>query len=309
MHTPVMLLELVDNIFTDRDGIYIDCTGGGGSHSFELLSRLSDKGSLIILDKDLDAVDRLQDRFKDYKNVRIIHSSFRDILEVVEREKITGTVSGIIADFGTSAYQLKDAERGFSFRLEGDIDMRMDRTQEFKASDIVDSYDEHEIFKIIIKYGEEKFARSIARNIVKYREGKRLDTTLELSEVIATSIPKKFHKYGISPATKTFQAFRIYVNKELEDIEILLSSVSGILKVTGRFGAISFHSLEDRLVKKSFIEHAKNCTCPPLLPMCICNRVPEYRIVTRKAIVPSAIEVTANPLSRSAKLRVAEKIN
>ncbi len=309
MHTPVMLLELVDGVFTDPDGIYIDCTGGGGSHSFELSKRLSDKGSLIILDKDLDAVDRLRDRFKDCKNVKIIHSSFADILQIVEEDNILGNVTGIIADFGTSSYQLKDSERGFSFRLEGDIDMRMDRTQEFRASDVVNSYDEHEIFKIIIKYGEEKFARSIARNIVKYREGKRLDTTLELSQIIANSIPKKFHKYGISPSTKTFQALRIYVNRELEDIETLLSSVSSILKISGRFGAISFHSLEDRIVKKSFIEYAKNCTCPPLLPMCICNRVPEFKILTRKAVVPSILEVTVNPLSRSAKLRVAEKIN
>jgi len=308
MHIPVMLHELVDGIYTDSDGIYIDCTGGGGSHSFELLKRLSPKARLIILDRDLDAIERLEDRFKEYQNVKVIHSSFSKVIELLDDEMLDRSVSGIFADFGTSSYQLRESGRGFSFRLSGDIDMRMDQSTTLTAGDIVNNFDEKDISSIIYKYGEEQFARNIAKHIVAYREKKPFENTLELAETVAISIPKKLHKHGIHPATKTFQALRIYTNNELEEIELLLESIGKILVTGGRFAAISFHSLEDRLVKQYLTKYSKSCICPPTFPLCTCNKVSEFKLITKKALTPTQMEIDTNPLSRSAKLRVAEKI-
>lgn len=308
MHIPVMLNELVDGIYTDSDGVYIDCTGGGGSHSFELLKRLSPKGRIIILDRDLDAIKRLEDRFKEYSNVRVIHASFSKVEALLDDDKVSRFITAVFADFGTSAYQLRESHRGFSFRLSGDIDMRMDQSMILTANEVVNKFDERDISNIIYRYGEERFARNIAKHIVAYRGNKLFETTLELAATVAAAIPKKLHKQGIHPATKTFQALRIYINNELDEIEVLLNSIGRILSAGGRFAAISFHSLEDRLVKQRLIEYSKSCVCPTTFPLCVCNKVSEFKIITKKALTPTPEEITNNPLSRSAKLRIAEKI-
>lgn len=307
MHISVLYHELIESLNVSANGIYVDCTGGGGGHASLLLEKLSNQGRLIILDRDIDAVKRLNDKFAVDSRVSVVHSNFADIDKALESCNIA-KVDGIYADFGVSSFQLQEAERGFSFRKDGPLDMRMDTTCGEPVSEVVNSYSESNLSTIIYKYGEERFSRQIAAAVVKRRAVKPFTTTLDFAEVVKSAIPKKFHKKGINPATKTFQAFRIFVNAELDAVESLMSKISSLLKPNGRFAAISFHSLEDRIVKEWLHHYAAPCTCPDSFPVCVCGKEPEMKIITKKPIVPTEKEVHDNPLSRSAKLRVAERI-
>ena len=307
MHISVLYYELIDNLNVSADGIFVDCTGGGGGHASLLLERLGENGRLIILDRDIDAVARLKDKFAEDKRVVVVHSNFADTDTALLSRNIE-KVDGIYADFGVSSFQLQEAGRGFSFRKDGPLDMRMDTTCGEPVSEIINTYSESNLSTIIFKYGEERFSRQIASSIVKRRAVKPFTTTVDFAEVIKGAIPKKFHKKGINPATKTFQAFRIFVNGELDAVEVLMSKVSSLLKPNGRFAAISFHSLEDRIVKEWLNHYAAPCICPDSFPVCVCGKEPEMKVITKKPIVPSEKEVAQNPLSRSAKLRVAERI-
>ena len=307
MHISVLYHELIESLNVSANGIYVDCTGGGGGHASLLLEKLSNQGRLIILDRDTDAVKRLNDKFAEDSRVSVVHSNFADIDKALESCNIA-KVDGIYADFGVSSFQLQEAERGFSFRKDGPLDMRMDTTCGEPVSEVVNSYSESNLSTIIYKYGEERFSRQIAAAVVKRRAVKPFTTTLDFAEVVKSAIPKKFHKKGINPATKTFQAFRIFVNAELDAVESLMSKISSLLKPNGRFAAISFHSLEDRIVKEWLYHYAAPCTCPDSFPVCVCGKKPEMKIITKKPIVPTEKEVHDNPLSRSAKLRVAERI-
>ncbi len=307
MHTPVLLEELVNLMNIKPDGIYIDCTGGGGGHAFAVSKKLSEKGRLIVLDRDIEAVDRLKEKFKDDAQVFVCHYNFADI-DLAMKENSIDEVDGIYADFGVSSFQLREGGRGFSFRSDGPIDMRMDRSLEMTAAEVVNTYTIDSLYSIICRYGEEKFAKKIATEISKRRTIKKFTTTSELAEVVKNAIPKKFHKKGIHPATQTFLGLRIFVNKELEAIEKLMSKIVSLIKKKGRFGAISFHSLEDRIVKDYLNNYAKDCVCPPNLPVCVCGKKAEFKIITKKPIIPTEKEREINPLSRSAKLRIAERL-
>ncbi len=307
MHISVLFNELIDYLNVIPDGTYVDCTGGGGGHARLLLHKLSDNGRLIILDRDLEAVSRLKEIFAEDKRVIIIHSNFADIDKALLSQGIK-QVEGIYADFGVSSFQLQSAERGFSFRKDGPIDMRMDTSSGEPVSEVVNTYSESNLATIIYKYGEERFSRNIAKAIVQRRTIKPFTNTLDLAEVVKGAVPKKIHKKGINPATKTFQALRIFVNGELDAVESLMSKIADIIKPKGRFVAISFHSLEDRIVKEWLNQYALSCTCPAEFPVCVCDKKEEFKIITRKPVVPSEKEILENPLSRSAKLRAAERI-
>ncbi len=307
MHISVLYHELIDSLNVLPEGIYVDCTGGGGGHAGLLLEKLSNNGRLILLDRDIEAVERLKEKFLSDKRVIILHSNFADIDKALNSIGIK-IVDGVYADFGVSSFQLQNSERGFSFRKDGPIDMRMDTTCGEPVSAVVNTYSESNLATIIFKYGEERFSRKIAKAIVTRRAFKPFTNTLDLAEVIKGAVPKQFHKKGINPATKTFQAFRIFVNGELEAVESLMSKIADIIKPKGRFAAISFHSLEDRIVKEWLNQYALSCVCPPEFPVCVCDKKAEFKIINRKPIVPSEKEVVENPLSRSAKLRVAERI-
>lgn len=307
MHVSVLYHELINNLNIKEDGIYVDCTGGGGGHASLALEKISDKGKLIVLDRDIEAIERLKEKFLNDNRVEVIHGNFQELDYILKALGIH-KVDGIYADFGVSSFQLQSAERGFSFRLDGPLDMRMDVTKGDPISVTINTDTEDNISTIIRKYGEEKFYRNIARAIVQRRVVKPFETTGDLAEVVKNAIPKKFHKKGINPATQTFQAFRIYANGELNAIDMLLSKIDEMLNKGGRFAAISFHSLEDRIVKEALYNYANPCTCPPDLPVCVCNKVAKFKIITKKPIVPTEEEIKRNPLSRSAKLRVGERL-
>lgn len=307
MHTPVLLNELVDMLDIKPDGVYVDCTGGGGGHAFAVSEKLSSEGRLIILDRDPDATQRLKEKFKGDNRVSLYQCNFANV-DLVLNDYGIEKVDGIYADFGVSSFQLREGDRGFSFRKDGPIDMRMDNTKGISAGDVVNTYTADNLSSIIYRFGEEKFAKKIALEITKRRAIKKFTSTYDLAEEIKNAVPKKFHKKGIHPATQTFQALRIFVNSELEAIEELMSKISFLLKQGGRFAGISFHSLEDRIVKDFLNNYSKSCVCPPNLPVCVCNKEAEFKIITKKPIVPSDKEVEVNPLSRSAKLRIAERL-
>lgn len=306
MHIPVLQNELIKYLDPKKGGIYVDCTGGGGGHAELVLNFIKDDGKLIILDRDEDAVKRLREKFTQ-KNVIVVHENFANIDKVLENLNILA-VDGLYADFGTSSFQLNDPLRGFSFLRNGPLDMRMDKNIELDAYTVVNTFPEETIANIIRKYGEEPFAKRIAKEIVKKRVISKINTTKELSDIISNAVPKKFHKPGTHPATKTFQAIRIFINKELEAIESLLKKLEDIIKKDGRVVFISFHSLEDRLVKDMLNFYAKDCICDPKSPVCTCKKVKSFEILTKKPVTVSESELKANKLSRSAKLRAARKI-
>lgn len=307
MHVPVLLKELTDYIVTDLSGFYIDCTGGGGGHAASVLSRLNEDGRMLVLDRDPQAVARLKERFSEDGKVTVVRGNFADLPRIAAEAGIEGA-SGIYADFGVSSFQLLEGGRGFSFRKDGPLDMRMDNEEGEPVSSAVNNFTPESLANIIWKFGEERFAKRIAFEIAKRRAIKSFETTADLAETVKNAVPKKFHKKGIHPATQTFQALRIFVNGELEAIDKLLWEVFPLIKKGGRFAAISFHSLEDRLVKDSFNKFAAKCICPPEIPLCVCGTVPVCRILTRKPVTAGETEVVHNPLSRSAKMRVAERI-
>lgn len=311
-HIPVLLKETIDGLNVDKDKIYVDATLGGGGHSEEILKKLSNgKGFLIGIDQDDDAIRETSDRLKNYiddKKLIIIKSNFENIDKVLDGLYIKN-VDGILFDLGVSSYQLDEGERGFSYNKDARLDMRMDKENPLTCEILVNTYQEKELKDIIEEYGEEKFARNIAKRIVTYRNDKRIETTLELAEIIKSAIPMKFRYMegkGNNPAKRTFQAFRIYINRELEVLETALDKAIDRLNDGGRLVVITFHSLEDRIVKNKFKTFENPCTCPKGYP-CICGKKPFGKIITRKVVTANDSEILDNRRSKPAKLRIFEK--
>lgn len=306
-HISVLLNEVLDGLSIKPDGIYVDGTLGGAGHSLEIAKRLRN-GKLIGIDQDPAALEKSKEVLADYMDrVILIHSNYSGIKRVL-REIGFDKVDGILLDLGVSSHQLDTEERGFSHNKDAPLDMRMDTTGGFTAWDVVNTYSEGELEKILLEYGEEKWARRIAQFIVNERQEKTIDTTFELVSVIKKAIPKKVRMEGHHPAKKTFQAIRIEVNRELEVLTGAITDMVECLNPGGRLAIITFHSLEDRIVKEAFKELYKDCICPPELPKCVCDKRREIDIITRKPLTPSKEELEYNPRSRSAKLRVAERI-
>jgi len=303
-HISVLLEECIDALNIKEDGIYVDCTLGGAGHSNEILKKLSSKGRLIDIDQDLDALNAAKERLKNYENVTFVHNNFYNIKEVLEELKIE-KVDGVLMDLGVSSYQLDEAERGFSYMKDAPLDMRMNRENSFSAYNVINDYSEEELSDVIKSFGEEKFAKRIANFIVNRRP---INTTLELSNIITAAIPAKFRREGGHPAKRTFQAIRIEVNKELTILNKTIEDAVESLNKEGRIAIITFHSLEDRIVKNKFKELQDPCTCPKELPMCVCGKTPIVKLISKKPIEPSLEEKNLNSRSKSAKLRVAEKI-
>ena len=306
-HFSVMLNETVDGLNVKENGIYVDCTLGGAGHSLEILKRLNGTGRLIGIDQDADALEAAKERLKEFTNVTYVHSNFENIKEIIAKESPEG-VDGIIADLGVSSYQFDTPERGFSYRFDAPLDMRMNRENELSAYTIVNEYSESEIFRVIRDYGEEKFAKNIAKHICIKRKEAPIKTTFELNEIIKAAIPAKMREKGGHPSKRTFQALRIECNRELEVLNNTLQDMIDSLKSEGRLCIITFHSLEDRAVKQSFKTNENPCTCPPDFPVCVCGKKPKGKNITRKPITASEEELEANSRSQSAKLRIFEKI-
>ena len=306
-HKSILLTECMDGLSIKPDGIYVDGTLGGGGHSFHILERLGERGRLIGIDQDEDAIKAATKRLEAFANkvtiVRDNYEHFQTILSSLSIPK----VDGILLDLGVSSYQFDEADRGFSYRFDAPLDMRMDRRQDFTAKDLINNYSEQELYRIIRDYGEDKFARNIAKHIVKEREKKPIETTFELSEIISHAIPMKMRVQGGHPAKKTFQAVRIALNRELEVLEESIEGMIKALKPEGRLCIISFHSLEDRIVKKAFRTAEDPCICPKDFPICTCGRKSLGRVISKKAIIPSDLEMEENPRARSAKLRIFER--
>lgn len=307
-HVSVLLEEAVGQLQVRPDGIYVDGTLGGGGHAREVCRRLGPSGRLIGIDRDADALRAAGERLAEFSDrVRIVQNNYCNIREVLSELGID-RVDGILLDLGVSSHQLDQADRGFSYREDAPLDMRMDRGQTLDARTIVNEYPEEELFRIIKTYGEERFARSIARNICRARERAEIRTTFELVEVIRNSVPAKVRNSKGHPARRTFQAIRIECNRELEALRTALDNMVDLLADRGRLCIITFHSLEDRMVKQSFREKENPCTCPPDFPVCVCGRRPLGRVITRKPILPGIEETEGNARARSAKLRVFERI-
>ena len=305
-HYTVMAHEAVDALECENGKIYVDATLGGGGHSELILQKIQPDGRLIAFDVDSDAIEYSRERLKDYKNLTIIKESYTNIKNVLQDlgiEKITG---GIIFDLGASYHQLTKQERGFSFSKEAPLDMRFDQNSDFSAYDVVNKYSEDELIRIISEYGEERFTKRIVKNIINYRKNKTIDTTTELADLIKKSVP--FTGQKIHPATRVFQAIRIEVNHELQNVKNTLNDVLTLLSVGAIISIISFHSLEDRLVKQIFKYYSAKCRCKPNEPICHC-KPPMLELITKKPLLATELEVKDNPPSRSAKLRVAKKIS
>lgn len=306
-HISVLLNESVDALNIKKDGIYADGTLGGGGHSEKILERLSNGGLLIGIDQDAEAICAAKKRLEKFTNVIYENTNFKNIKDILIRNSIEN-IDGAVLDLGVSSYQLDNADRGFSYIADSRLDMRMDLSSELDAYRVVNTYSEENLAKIFFEYGEEKFSRRIASQIVKTRGEKPIETTLELSELVKKCIPQKTVKKGSHPAKRVFQALRIEVNGELAILEGALNDFFDVLKPGGRLAVISFHSLEDRIVKNTFASLAKGCVCPKDFPVCVCGKKPRGKIITRKAVVPSDDEIDRNKRSKSSKLRVIEKL-
>ena len=304
-HISVMLYETVDSLVTDPDGIYVDCTTGGAGHSREILSRLSENGGLIAIDQDPDAIAVIKERIGSDKRVTIVHDNFSNLKAILTSLGIE-EVNGIMADLGVSSYQLDEGSRGFSYNYDFPLDMRMSK-EGMTAADVVNTYSERDLTRILRDYGEEKFASRIARSICNIREKARIETTFELAEIIKNAIPAATRRTGGNPSKRSFQAIRIEVNGELEKLKNTLDDMFRSLKKGGRLSIITFHSLEDRIVKKAFQEYCKGCECPKSAPICICGKTPEGELPFRKKL-PSEEEIENNQRSRSATLRCIERL-
>ena len=305
-HIPVMLEETIDSLNINPDGIYIDGTMGGAGHSYHIAKRLSKNGLLIGIDRDKEALEVAKERLKEFDNIKFIHDNHDNIKEVIERLNIE-KVDGILLDLGVSSYQIDEKTRGFTYMQNGPLDMRMDKSQDLTAEYIVNNYKEEELARIIYEYGEEKFSRRIAKNICEYRQKDRITTTEKLVEIIEKSVPSHNEKQG-HPAKRTFQAIRIEVNDEIRPLFNTVKNSIDSLNTKGRLAIITFHSLEDRAVKQAYVDSVGKCTCPPGLPYCVCGKKSQGKIITKKPILPSEEEMKKNSRSRSAKLRVFEKI-
>ncbi|EET60060.1 S-adenosyl-methyltransferase MraW [Marvinbryantia formatexigens DSM 14469] len=306
-HTSVLLGETIDALNINPDGIYVDGTLGGGGHSYEICRRLSGRGRLVGIDQDAAAIAAASERLGEFKDkVTIIRSNYCEMRERLAGIGVTGA-DGIILDLGVSSYQLDTADRGFTYREDAPLDMRMDQRQTRTAKDIVNGYSEMELYRIIRDYGEDRFAKNIAKHIVQAREEKPLETTGELIHVIKAAIPMKVRAVGGHPAKKTFQAIRIELNNELGVLSDSLDDMIELLNNKGRICIITFHSLEDRIVKNAFRKNENPCICPKEFPVCVCGRKPKGRVLTRKPILPGEEEMKENSRSKSAKLRVFER--
>ena len=308
-HKSVLLYETIDSLNVKPDGIYVDGTLGGGGHALEVCRRLGEYGRLIGIDQDADAIAAASERLRDYEDrVTIVRSNYEEIQSVLKDLGIE-KADGIYLDLGVSSYQLDTPERGFTYREEdAPLDMRMDQRNTQTAADIVNTYSEFDLYRIIRDYGEDKFAKNIAKHIVRARETKRIETTGELTEIIKEAVPAKVRAVGGHPSKKTFQAIRIELNQELEVLNNSIDTMIDLLKPGGRLAVITFHSLEDRIVKIRFRNNENPCTCPPDFPVCVCGKVSKGRVITRKPVVPSEEEIEGNKRSKSSKLRVFERI-
>ena len=305
-HKPVLLQECIEGLQIKPDGIYVDGTMGGAGHSIEIVKRLSNEGKLIGIDRDEEALKASKERLAEYKNVTYIHDNHDNIKDILEKLGIN-QVDGILLDLGVSSYQLDERNRGFSYLGENELDMRMDKGQELTAKRVVNYYSEKELANIIYEYGEERFSRQIAKNICNYRKEKTINTTKELVDIIEKSIPKSKQNDG-HPAKRTFQAIRIEVNNEIKPLYNTVKDCIDCLKPQGRLCIITFHSLEDRAVKNAYIEAKGKCTCPSDLPYCVCGAKTLGNIITKKPIIATKEEQEENSRSKSAKLRIFEKI-
>ena len=306
-HVSVLLQETVDGLNVKPDGIYVDGTLGGGGHSYEVCTRLGAKGSIIGIDQDEAAIEAASIRLKDFgEKVTIVRSNYCDMKSRLHELGID-KVDGIMLDLGVSSYQLDTADRGFSYREDAPLDMRMDQRSEMTARDIVNDYSEMDLYRVIRDYGEDKFAKNIARHIVRERAKRPIETTGELTEVIRHAIPMKFQKKTGHPAKRTFQEIRIELNRELDVLRDSLDDMIDMLNPGGRLCIITFHSLEDRIVKSAFKKNENPCTCPSDFPVCVCGKVSKGRVITRKPILPSEEEMEVNSRSKSAKLRIFER--
>ena len=308
-HKSVLLYETIDSLNVKPDGIYVDGTLGGGGHALEVCRRLGEYGRLIGIDQDADAIAAASERLRDYEDrVTIVRSNYEEIQSVLKDLGIE-KADGIYLDLGVSSYQLDTPERGFTYREDdAPLDMRMDQRNTQTAADIVNTYSEFDLYRIIRDYGEDKFAKNIAKHIVRARETKRIETTGELTEIIKEAVPAKVRAVGGHPSKKTFQAIRIELDQELEVLNNSIDTMIDLLKPGGRLAVITFHSLEDRIVKIRFRNNENPCTCPPDFPVCVCGKVSKGRVITRKPVVPSEEEIEGNKRSKSSKLRVFERI-
>lgn len=309
-HKSVLLEETIDSLNIKPDGIYVDGTLGGGGHALEVCKRLSKNGRLIGIDQDEDAIEAATKRLEEHKDkVTVVRSNYVNIKEVLGELGIE-KVDGIYLDLGVSSYQLDASDRGFTYREEdAPLDMRMDQRNDQTAADIINNYSEFDIYRIIRDYGEDKFAKNIAKHIVRARQIKPIETTGELSEIIRAAIPAKVRAAGGHPSKKTFQAIRIELNKELEVLSQSLDAMIDLLNPDGRISIITFHSLEDRIVKTRFKTNENPCICPPHFPICVCGRKSKGKVITRKPIIPTEEEIEENKRSKSSKLRVFERID
>lgn len=306
-HTSVLLAETIENLQINPQGIYLDGTLGGGGHAFEAAGRLAENGRLIGIDQDEDAIAAAGKRLEPYRErVTLIRNNYANAAQALAGIGVYG-VDGIVLDLGVSSYQLDNEERGFSYRYDAPLDMRMDRRQTLSAKEIVNEYSETELTRILRDYGEEKFAKNIAKHIVAARKDKPLETTGELNDIIKAAIPAKMRATGGHPSKRTFQAVRIECNRELEVLKSSLDGLIALLNPGGRLCVITFHSLEDRIVKSSFRKNENPCTCPPDFPICVCGQASKGTVITKKPILPSEQEMEVNSRAKSAKLRVFEK--
>ncbi len=305
-HISVLRNESIEGLNINPNGFYVDCTLGGGGHSLEIAKRL-DNGKLISIDKDEDALNFAKTRLSEYLDkIIFVKGNFADIDKILDNAGVEN-VDGILADLGVSSYQLDTGERGFSFKKDARLDMRMDKSQSLDAEFVVNNYSEEELSKILYTYGEEKNARQIARKIVKIREKQPIKTTFQLRDIVVSSYPPKYQNKA-SLCNKAFQAIRIEVNNELKDLTLAVEKMLSRLKKCGRICIITFHPLEDRIVKQAFKLHSTDCICPPRIPKCVCNHKADIKLITKHPIVPSETELNANSRSASAKLRIAEKL-
>lgn len=306
-HKPILLNECIEGLNIKPDGTYVDCTLGGAGHSSEILKRLNSMGMLIGIDQDKDAIKASEEKLKDFTNKKIVNDNFAEIKSIFKELKLNGA-DGFLLDLGVSSYQLDKAERGFSYMHDAPLDMRMNTKQDFNAYDVVNSYSKYELQRVIRDYGEEKWASRIADFIVEERKIRPIETTFQLVDIIKKAIPASARRDGPHPAKRTFQAIRIEVNQEISILEDAVNDIIDLLNPGGRICVITFHSLEDRIIKNIFKRRENPCTCPPEFPICVCGKTPEIQIITKKPIVPKEKEIQENPRARSAKLRIAEKL-
>jgi 16S rRNA (cytosine1402-N4)-methyltransferase len=306
-HIPVLLQECIEGLNIDPDGIYLDGTLGRGGHSAEIAARLK-TGRLIAVDRDQTAIDEAGKRLSEYSDkITFVHGNFRDIDAILDGLKVNA-VNGMVFDLGVSSPQLDDSGRGFSYMFDAPLDMRMDRSDELSAFDVVNDWTEDKLRRILFEYGEERYAPRIAGAIVRRRQEKKIETTAELSDIIRAAMPAAARREKQHPAKRSFQAIRIAVNDELSSITDLLDKAPDRLLKQGRLCVISFHSLEDRLVKNAFLSRERGCKCPPGFPVCVCGFIPTLKTITKKPVLPDQEEIDRNPRSRSAKLRIAERV-